>query len=108
MSLKKLFGQRLQQIRKSKGLSQQEFAELVGLQTNSIGQIETGRRAVSFETIEKIAGNLEIDYYKLFDFVEINSNDTLINSAVRLMQKLDNNTLRLINLTLENYLKLKE
>lgn len=66
--LKVLFGRRLKQLRESKGLTQQGLAELLDMQTNSIGLIETGSRAVSFETIEKLADKLNVNYYELFDF----------------------------------------
>lgn len=68
MTLKELFGKRLKQIRESKGLTQQSLAELCDMQTNSIGLIETGQRAVSFATLEILADKLDVHYSELFDF----------------------------------------
>lgn len=68
MTLKKLFGKNLKLIREDKGLTQQELAEMLDMQTNSIGLIEIGQRAASFTTIEKIAEKLNINYSDLFDF----------------------------------------
>ena len=62
MTLKQLFGKRLKAIRESRGLTQQELAELVNLQPNSIGQIEIGNKAVSFSTIEIFANKLNLNY----------------------------------------------
>lgn len=68
MTLKRLFGKRLKQLRESRGLTQQELAELCDMQTNSIGLIEIGKRAASFSTIEILAEKLDVHYYELFSF----------------------------------------
>lgn len=46
--------ERIKEVRKSKGLSQKEFAERIGLRSNSIAVIETGRRNPSERTIKDI------------------------------------------------------
>ena len=67
MSLKILFGKKLKQLRKERGLTQEKLAELLDLETGTIGMIEIGKRATSFETLEKIAKTLDIKYSELFD-----------------------------------------
>ena len=97
MLLKELFGKRLKELRKQKGLTQEELAELCNMQTNSIGMIETGQRAVSFSTIETIANRLQVDYSDLFDFNNVYkseySKDKAFCSIYKLAKKFDAHTM---------------
>ena len=68
MELNKLLGQKIKEIRESKGLTQQKLAELCDMHTTSIGMIEIGRRTPSLGTVELIAKKLDVDYKDLFDF----------------------------------------
>lgn len=56
-------GQRIKQIRKSIGLSQQTLAEKIGVSRPSLSQIENGERRVCAEELEKLAAafNLSVD-----------------------------------------------
>jgi transcriptional regulator with XRE-family HTH domain len=57
-------GQRIAEIRKEKGLTQQDLADRTGIQRNHISRIEHGRYSVGFDTLQMIAeamgGNVEI------------------------------------------------
>lgn len=48
-------GRRIAALRKVKGMTQEQLADLCGLQRTHIARIETGRYAVNFETIQAIA-----------------------------------------------------
>ncbi len=48
-SLKEKLGARIQQIRKSKGLTQEKLAEAIGLDTPNLSNIERGKRFLSSE-----------------------------------------------------------
>lgn len=58
------FGTRLNQLRKSASLSQEEFAKKIGVSRSTIGMYEQGKREPDFETLEKIADyfNVDTDY----------------------------------------------
>lgn len=51
----KRFGERLREVRRAKGLSQEAFANQCGLDRTYIGGIERGERNVSLRNIEIIA-----------------------------------------------------
>lgn len=68
MDIKEKFGQRLKTLRKEKGLSQEELAERSGLNRPYISGIEQGKRNVSLEVIEKLAGALDTGIIDLFKF----------------------------------------
>ncbi|MCX7714606.1 MAG: helix-turn-helix transcriptional regulator [Clostridia bacterium] len=59
------FGQRLKQLRKSKKLTQQELADLLGISKVAISEYETGKVNPSPEHLIRIANifNVSIDYF---------------------------------------------
>lgn len=61
---RKRIGQRIAEIRKAQGITQQELADRTGIQRNHISRIEQGRYSVGFDTLQLIAeamgGNIEI------------------------------------------------
>ncbi|MBS0015873.1 MAG: helix-turn-helix transcriptional regulator [Arthrospira sp. SH-MAG29] len=66
----KKFGQQVRDLRKQKGLSQEQLAELSGLHRNYIGGIERGERNVALLNIIRIARALEVSPSKLFQEIE--------------------------------------
>jgi transcriptional regulator with XRE-family HTH domain len=67
-TLRKEFGNRLRTIRLERKLSQERFAEFVGISVDFLSLIERGRNAPSFETIEHMAKKLRVPVMELFDF----------------------------------------
>ncbi len=55
------FKDMLKYLRRSKGLSQREFAEKIGVSPSTISMYEVGQREPDFETEEKIADYFNID-----------------------------------------------
>lgn len=60
MTLRQIFRQNVKYYRKKYRLSQEKPAELAGLSTNYIGDIERTNRKVTIDTIEKISKALNI------------------------------------------------
>ena len=60
------FGKALRRRRTRLGVSQEEFADLCGLDRTYVGGIERGERNVSLVNIEKIATALRISLSELF------------------------------------------
>ena len=54
MNIKKLLGKRIQEIRKSKKLTQEYVAELVGIEVVSLSNIENGKYYPTAENLKKI------------------------------------------------------
>ena len=48
-------GRKMKEIRINKNLSQEEFAEEIGITASYLGQIERGQRKISLPTLEKIS-----------------------------------------------------
>jgi transcriptional regulator with XRE-family HTH domain len=60
------FGKALRKKRHNLGVSQEEFADICGLDRTYIGGIERGERNVSLVNIERISKALKITIAKLF------------------------------------------
>jgi transcriptional regulator with XRE-family HTH domain len=63
------FGKTVRAKRNMLGVSQEEFADICGLDRTYIGGIERGERNVSLVNIERIAKALKIPLSKLFQGV---------------------------------------
>ena len=71
----KKVGKRLKEFRVKNGLTQEKLAELCDLSTSYISYIETGKRKLSFKTIEILSRHLKfeielIDVNKQKEFAE--------------------------------------
>lgn len=62
----KLFGDKVREIRKEKGLSQEQLAYKADLHRTYIGMIERAEKNITLTSIEKIANALDVDITKLF------------------------------------------
>jgi transcriptional regulator with XRE-family HTH domain len=67
-TIQQKFGNRVRKLRKSKGWSQEEFADECSLHRTYIGAIERGERNVSLNNIHAIAKALGIPVKELFDY----------------------------------------
>ncbi len=64
--LMKAFGKRVAEVRKSRGVTQQELAENIGMSVVAIAYIETGNRWARLGTLNKIANSLKVNVADLF------------------------------------------
>ncbi len=101
--IKKLLGAKISQIRKEKGFSQIQFAEMLGISTNALSIIETGSGFLTAETLEKILENLNLDPDELFSFGGIKSNEELYQNILKNLKtiKSDRNKLAAVNILLK-------
>lgn len=67
MSFKILFGERIRFLRKQRGMTQEVFAELLGVDRNSLGRMERGVTFPEVSTFEKIHEVLSLPYYEIFN-----------------------------------------
>jgi transcriptional regulator with XRE-family HTH domain len=55
------FGLNLRAYRKGCGLSQEEFADVLGVHRTYMGGIERGERNLTLRSVERIAGRLDLE-----------------------------------------------
>jgi len=78
MKLTKKFGKRLKEIRKRKGLTQEQLAELTDMDTNNISKLELGEHLPKKDNIEKLCVALNIEPKELFDFGHIKTKTEIL------------------------------
>ena len=88
-TLKEKLGKRIQEIRKSKKLTQEKLAEMIGIDTPNLSNIERGKRFVSSDTLKKIIKSLNVKEKDLFDFEHVKSKNELINSINNILNESD-------------------
>ena len=59
--LQRRLGRNLRSLRKAKGLSQEVFADTLGIHRTYMGGLERGERNVTLKTVERIAAALGVD-----------------------------------------------
>lgn len=75
----KLVGEKIRLIRKEKGLTQEDLAEMADLQHSYIGGVERGERNISLLTLEKITNGLDVSPSLVFNFADTNISENLLN-----------------------------
>ncbi|MFT9495789.1 helix-turn-helix domain-containing protein [Anaerosolibacter sp.] len=65
-------GNKIRELRKGRGLSQEQLALKAEINPSYLGQVERGQKSPTIDILEKIINALDIGFEELFDF-EINS-----------------------------------
>ena len=60
------FGKRIKSLRNETGLSQEKFALKIGMDRTYYASVESGKRNISLQNIEKIANGFGISISELF------------------------------------------
>ncbi|HEL1631402.1 TPA: helix-turn-helix transcriptional regulator [Streptococcus suis] len=64
------FGKRIKKLRNETGLSQEKFALKIGMDRTYYASVESGKRNISLQNIEKIANGFGIPISQLFSDLE--------------------------------------
>lgn len=83
--LVKRIGERIRRLRKEKSLSQEQLAELSGLHTNYVGQVERGEKNLTLETLEKMVLGLNISLEELFQYIGPMDKKDILGQIVELL-----------------------
>lgn len=59
--LQRTFGRNLRTYREAEGLSQEAFADVVGVHRTYMGGVERGERNLTLKSVERIAAILKLD-----------------------------------------------
>jgi transcriptional regulator with XRE-family HTH domain len=63
--LQRMVGRNLRAYRLERGLSQEAFADVLGVHRTYMGGLERGERNLTLKSLERIAGRLKMDPLKL-------------------------------------------
>ena len=59
--LQRTVGRNLRAYREARGLSQEAFADVLGVHRTYMGSVERGERNLTLKSVERIAGRLDLD-----------------------------------------------
>lgn len=93
-NIKKRLGKRIQELRKSRNLTQEELAEMVDIGTSNISYFETGKFYPAPETLAKIANALDVNIYELFMFESLKPAEELRKELTAAILSKDDNFVR--------------
>lgn len=65
-SVERIIGRRIQKIRRSRGYTQQQFSEMVGLSTNYLSDVERGKSSIRLGKLAAIINTLECSADEVF------------------------------------------
>lgn len=92
----KQFGERVKFYRNKLGLTQEQLAEKINLQPNTLSYIENGKNNISYMKLAPLCQALKIEPYQLFVFDYRNENNSnRINDINNLLNSMDSNQLEL-------------
>jgi transcriptional regulator with XRE-family HTH domain len=65
MTVRRVLARNLKRLRRERGFTQEELADLAGLNRNYIGMIERQENAATVDTLEALAEALQVDAVQL-------------------------------------------
>lgn len=65
--MQRTVGRNLRRYRRARNLSQEAFADLVGVHRTYMGGLERGERNLTLKSLERIAGRLGVDPRRLLE-----------------------------------------
>ena len=95
-TLKYRFGRRVKELRKAKGMTQEQIAALINIEPPNVSKMESGLHFPQADKIEKIAKALDVNISELFNFGHIQKKEELIDCLNHEIKNLDNKTLELV------------
>ena len=79
MNFKKAFGEKLKRLRKNRGFTQEQLAEMIEIDPRNLSRIEVGNSFVKAETMEKLLKALDVTTEELFSNDHIKEPKELIS-----------------------------
>lgn len=104
-STKKLLGARIKELRKSRKMTQEKLAEMIGVDPKYVSFIEVGRSAPSLEAMEKIAQALDVDIKDLFEFSHHAARPASIEQIDDILKDVPDDQLKIIHRIVRAFIK---
>lgn len=102
MKIKVTLGQKIRELRKKQGISQEKFSEIIDMNPRQIVRIENGESFPTAENLEKIAQTFNITPQELFFSDAMESNEFLTSEIIKSLHTLSHKELRMIYLVVKN------
>jgi transcriptional regulator with XRE-family HTH domain len=85
MDIKKSVGERIRDLRKARGLSQEQLGERAGFHFSYIGGLERGERNISLVNLSKLSESLNVninDFFRDIPSTEIDEGISLLHNEI--------------------------
>ena len=86
---KELLGARIREIRKARGLTQEQLAEKVDIEQKHVSRIEVGKNYPTIDRLEKMAVALDVPLASFFEFLHLGNVSDRAKNIEELMKELD-------------------
>jgi len=93
--IKILLGRRIRELRKRKGLTQEQLAELIGIEPRNLLKIENAHTFPRAQTLQNLTKFLNCSPAELFNFEHLNDIDIMREKVIKQI-KLDDDLVKLI------------
>ena len=96
MDEKECFGAKIRAIRKSKGITQEKFSEMIDLSPRQMVKIEMGHAYPSVETLKMISKVLDVPMQYLFENDAYDSIDSVKQKLISRINQFDEQRIRFL------------
>lgn len=86
---KALLGARIREIRKARGLTQEQLAEMIDVEQKHVSRIESGKNYPTIDRLEKMAAALKVPLMGFFDFMHLQDDDESAVDLEKMLLELD-------------------
>ena len=93
--MKRLIGGRIGELRKQKGITQEELAGKMGISPKYLSSIERGKENPTLNTLINLAQSLNIQISELFDFIEVEDPGKRKSILTDLLHEADDDQLKM-------------
>lgn len=102
---KELLGARIKELRKARKLSQEELAELIGIEPRHMSRIEVGKSYPSLDRLERIAKALDVDLRDFFDFAHLEARTVNVEQIDGMLKEMSDEDLKKITRILKVFVR---
>jgi len=96
MDTKELIGNRIKELRKKKGLSQEQLSEKAEITPNYLSRIERGTENPTLDMFIRLANALDVEMWEMFDFGHTGSRRDLKSILNKIAGEANEEQLRLM------------
>lgn len=83
---RQLFAKRLKEIRKSKGLTQEQVCDLTGIEISNYSKMETGKIAPSMPSLQRLINFAGFIPNELFEYKHLDSEENLDKKILEILK----------------------
>lgn len=102
---KQLLGARIKELRKGRRLSQEELAELIGIEPRHMSRIEVGKSYPSLDRLERIANALNVDLRDFFDFGHLEARPVKMDQISEMLNEMTDDDLKKVTRILKVFIR---